>query len=141
MEIKRTIDMYNDIIDKPHHVSSKRPHMSMYDRAAQFAPFAALTGHDEAIEETARLTDRRIELSEDEKIELDSKFQYVMEHVGDGTEFEFTYFVPDATKSGGKYITYVGAIRNIDIFKGIITFTDKSAIKIADIVNIRSEEM
>lgn len=102
---------YSDIIDLPHHVSSTRPHMSRLNRAAQFAPFAALTGYGEAIEEAARLTDRRIELGEEEQDELNRKLARLARRLP--TEAELTWFVPDAKKDGGRYVTQCVAVRQI----------------------------
>ena len=101
-------DDYKDIINLPHHVSSKRPQMPMLDRAAQFSPFPALTGYDDAIHETGRLTDEKIDLSEEEKEALDRKQQILMERLGDHPALTVTYFVPDAKKSGGAYVTKSG---------------------------------
>ena len=89
------MDPYEDIINLPHHVSPKRPQMSMQDRAAQFSPFAALTGYEDAIKETGRLTDVKIELSDEDRELLDQKQQYLQEHIGDRPEITITYFVPD----------------------------------------------
>ena len=92
---------YEDIINLPHHVSSKRPQMPMLDRAAQFSPFAALTGYDDAIHETARLTNNKVDLSEEEKETLDRKQQILSEKLSNHPPLTITYFVPDAKKSGG----------------------------------------
>lgn len=93
--------MYEDIINLPHHVSTKRPQMSMLDRAAQFSPFAALTGYDAAIKETGRLTDEKIEMDEASLNMLNMKFQLLVEALGDEHEVSFTYFKPDERKAGG----------------------------------------
>ena len=91
-------DQYDDIINLPHHVSKTRPQMSMVDRAAQFSPFAALTGYDAAIKETGRLTDEKVNLSEEEKEALDRKQQILMEWLGDHPALTITFFVPDEKK-------------------------------------------
>ena len=91
--------MYDDIINLPHHVSAARPQMSMMDRAAQFSPFAALTGYDAAIKETARLTDQKIELDDYEKEEINDKIQLIAEHLGEDFEIVITYFQPDGRKA------------------------------------------
>ena len=96
---------YNDIIDLPHHISTTRPRMSMLDRAAQFSPFAALTGYDAAIKETGRLTGQRIELTEECRAVLDRKQQVLLENLAEHPEVSVTYFVPDERKSGGAYVT------------------------------------
>lgn len=101
---------HDDIIDLPHPTSATHPRMSMIDRAAQFSPFAALTGHGAAIEETARLTDQRIELTEDKKAVLDKKLHLLLETSGEGT---FTYFLPDKRKDGGAYVTTVGTVKKL----------------------------
>ena len=92
---------YNEIMDLPHHVSKNRPQMPMSDRAAQFAPFAALTGYDDAVKETGRLTDDKIELEESSLNELNAKIQLLRENLADGPEITFTYFKPDERKAGG----------------------------------------
>ena len=98
---------YDDIINLPHHVSERHPHMSVSDRAAQFAPFAALTGYGDVIKETARLTETRPELSEDEKARMDHT-------QGENAGIVVTYFVPDARKSGGAYRRAAGKLRRVD---------------------------
>lgn len=130
------IHQYDDIINLPHHRSKTRPHMSLEDRAAQFSPFAALTGHDEAIEETARLTDRKIELDEDAKARLNEKLQYIAENLGTELEVAITYFVPDNAKTGGEYVTKRGIVKKIDQYRNAIIMTGREEICIADIVEI-----
>lgn len=105
---------YEDIIHLPHHVSAVHPHMPVSDRAAQFAPFAALTGYGGVIKETARHTDTRPELSEDEKEILDHKIRIACGFPGERPEVMVTYFVPDEKKSGGAYHTAGGRIRRVD---------------------------
>ena len=131
-------DKYNDIINLPHYQSKKRPHMSIYDRAAQFSPFSALTGHDEAIKETARLTDKKIELDETTKIQLNEKFNYIMEHIYNQPEITVTYFIPDSLKSGGMYVDYTGCVKKYDYLNRILYFTDNTEIKVDDIIEIES---
>ena len=92
---------YDDIIDLPHHVSKVHPQMSIWDRSAQFAPFAALTGHDAAIKETARLTDERLELSDEVIMKLNDQLNMIRDNIGTEQEISITYFVPDEKKSGG----------------------------------------
>lgn len=130
---------YDDIINLPHHVSKKKPQMSIEQRSAQFAPFAALTGYDDAVKETARRTDRRIELEERQKEILNNKLLYVLENIDSKPEITFTYFVPDNKKSGGKYIDKTGIVRKIDMIEQYIQFIDKSKININDIIEIKSE--
>ena len=124
---------YDDIINLPHPSSAKHPRMPMSDRAAQFSPFAALTGHGAAIEETARLTDRRIELTEEEKTVLDEKLRLLLETGGEGM---ITYFLPDERKDGGAYVTKLGTIKKIDPLEGRVILTDRTAIPIKDILEI-----
>ena len=130
---------YDDIINLPHHTSNKYPRMSMQDRAAQFSPFAALTGHAELIDETARLTDKKIELTDDEKIRIDEKLQIIRLFVGREESFSFTYFVADTQKCGGAYISYDGSIKKIDEIKKIIYLVDGASINIEDILDVKSE--
>ena len=115
---------YADIIHLPHHKAPNRPHMSLYDRAAQFSPFAALTGFDDVIAETARLTDRKVELSESEKILLDQKLTLIDEAVRTGQHPEITvlYFTPDARKTGGSYQEHTGSVRQIGPIERTIVF-------------------
>ena len=124
---------YDDIINLPHPNSAKHPRMSMIDRAAQFSPFAALTGHGAAIEETARLTDRRIELTEEEKTVLDEKLRLLLETGGEGM---ITYFLPDERKDGGAYVAKLGTIKKIDPLEGRVILTDHTPIHIEDILEI-----
>ncbi len=124
---------YDDIINLPHPNSAKHPRMSMIDRAAQFSSFAALTGHGAAIEETARLTDRRIELTEEEKTVLDEKLRLLLETGGEGM---ITYFLPDERKDGGAYVTKLGTIKKIDPPEGRVILTDHTPIHIEDILEI-----
>lgn len=128
---------YDDIINLPHPTSVNHPRMSLYDRAAQFSPFAALTGHDAAIKETARLTEQKIELSEDTISRLNEKLQIVADHLE--TEVTITYFVPDERKSGGAYVSYTGIVRRIDDYEHTLIMTDKTVIPIEQISEIESE--
>ena len=105
---------YDDIINLPHHVSERHPHMPVSERAAQFAPFAALTGYGDVIKETARLTETRPELSEDEKARMDQTLRAVLNAQGENAGIVVTYFVPDARKSGGAYRRAAGKLRRVD---------------------------
>jgi hypothetical protein len=129
---------YDDIINLPHHVSNRRPQMSRYDRAAQFAPFAALTGHDAAIRETARLTDRRVELDENVQAELNDKLCRLRGLLGkaEPPQVRFTYFRADEKKSGGAYVTVTGAVRKLDEYARVIVMADGRRIAIDDVVEI-----
>lgn len=130
---------YDDIINLPHYVSKKRPQMSIEARSAQFAPFAALTGYDEQVKETARLTDKKIELEDGQKEILNNKLLYILENINSKPEITFTYFVKDNKKTGGKYIDKTGIIRKIDMIEQYIQFNDKTKIEINDILSIESE--
>lgn len=127
---------YNDIINQPHHVSSRHPQMSISDRAAQFSPFAALTGYGDVIRETARLTDRKPELSDEEKSLLDHKLHMACDCPGERPEITITYFVPDEKKSGGAYHTATGRIKKIDEYKHKIAMNDGTQIDIDYVVDI-----
>lgn len=133
------MDKYKDIINLPHHQSKSRPHMSMADRAAQFSPFAALTGYDEAVKETARLTDRKLELSEEEKTTLNAKLSLLQEKIKAQPEVTITYFVPDGKKDGGAYMTINGRIKRIDEIDRVITLTDRTVIPLDDISDMTGE--
>ena len=115
---------YADIIDLPHHVSSRHPQMSMEKRAAQFSPFAAMVGHDEAIRETARLTEEKLELSEDEKSVIDGKLQMIQAHIKEQPGVTVTYFHPDEKKSGGAYVTVTGSVKKIDAVENTLLMRD-----------------
>ena len=130
---------YNEIMGLPHHVSKNRPQMPMSDRAAQFAPFAALTGYDAAIKETGRLTDERIELDVEALSALDMKYQLLMEALDEAPEVTITYFQPDERKAGGKYVSAVGAVKKIDDFERRITMQDGAKIPMDDVLSIEGE--
>ena len=130
---------YDEIMGLPHHVSKTRPQMPMSDRAAQFAPFAALTGYDAAIKETGRLTDERIELDVEALSALDMKYQLLMEALDEAPEVTITYFRPDERKAGGKYVSAVGAVKKIDDFERRITMRDGTRIPMDDVLSIDGE--
>ena len=130
---------YDEIMGLPHHVSKTRPQMPMTDRAAQFAPFAALTGYDSAIKETGRLTDERIELDVEALSALDMKYQLLMEALDEAPEVIITYFRPDERKAGGKYVSAVGAVKKIDDFERRITMQDGAKIPMDDVLSIEGE--
>ncbi len=110
--------------------------MSMHDRAAQFSPFAALVGYGDAVAETARLTDSRLELTEDEMSELNANLKRLLDSLDEQPQISVTYFVPDKYKTGGRYIVKTGTVRRIDEYARVLIFTDKSEIPIDDIVQI-----
>lgn len=129
---------YDDIINLPHHVSDHHPQMSAYDRAAQFSPFAALSGHGEAIAETARLTGRKIELDEYEKLKLDEIITLLKEHISEGPDVEVTYFCPDPKKDGGEYITKKGSLRKMRDIEHLLVLDDGTEIYMDNILYICS---
>lgn len=120
----------------PHPVSKVHPQMSMAERAAQFSPFAALTGYGDAVKETARLTDKKIELDEDAKEILDEKLRRIQEQIKERPKVEIIYFQPDGRKKGGSYITIEGCIKKIDDSKMIVVMQDETKISIEDITEI-----
>ena len=130
---------YDDIINLPHHVSKNHPQMSLMNRAAQFSPFAALTGHSAVIQETARLTDSFVELDEDRKEQLNEQLQLIKENLELKPEIEVTYFEPDTKKDGGSYITTCGRIKKIDEYNHRIIFTDGTTLPIEHIFSIGGE--
>ena len=133
-------DQYGDIIHLPHHVSKTRPQMSMEDRAAQFSPFAALTGYDAAILETGRLTEDKLELGEETQAILDRKQRYLAEIIDTKPEITVTYFVPDEKKSGGAYSTVTGFLKRIDEYERQLVLTDGRKILLDAIFDIESDE-
>ena len=130
---------YNDIISLPHHVSKTRRPMPQSDRAAQFSPFAALTGYDAEIDEAARLTDKRQGLSEDAKTRLDERMQVLSDKIDEKPAITVTYFVPDEKKAGGSYRTFSGSARRIDQYEPAIIFTDGTKIPFKDISAVEGE--
>lgn len=132
-------DSYEDIINMLHQTSRKHPRMSMENRAAQFAPFAALTGFSDEVKETVRLTDRRIELEDEFKLIISNKLNYLLENKDKRSEVIVTYFVYDGKKSGGMYVDKKGIIKKINLQEGIIIFEDKEVISINEIIDIEGE--
>ena len=133
------MEKYKDIINLPHKQSSKRPHMSLLDRAAQFAPFAALTGYDDAIKETGRLTDERLEMSEEKLSVLNARYQILVDNLGEEPEVTITYFVPDIYKTGGSYITTTGVVKKLDTYERLITMVDGSRILMDDVLTLEGD--
>lgn len=126
------IDNYDDIKHLTRPQYDDLPPMSMHDRAAQFSPFAALVGYDDAVAETARLTDSRIELTEDEISELNANLNRLLDSLDEQPQISVTYFVPDEKKSGGKYVEKVGVVRIYDSYANELVFTDGVRIAVAD---------
>ena len=135
----RTEHQYEDIIHLPHHQSAKRPHMSNYDRAAQFSPFAALTGYDAAVKESARLTEDKLELDDDTRAELDEKLQIILKNISSNPKVTVTYFRPDEKKNGGTYVTVTGYVKKIDTYRHELVMTDKSTIPTNQISKMESD--
>lgn len=132
------IENYDDIINLPHHVSTKHPPMSMMNRAAQFAPFAALTGHSAAIEETARLTDSQVELADEDSDILNQKMAFLRENLCEHPDVVITYFEPDKKKAGGAYKTVEGQLQNIDDYNQCLVLRDGKVIFIQTILDIQN---
>ena len=135
-----TNNSYDDIINLPHPVSKKHPQMPLRDRAAQFAPFAALTGHDAAIKETARLTDERLELSEEVIAQLNEKINIIRNNIGIEQNVSITYFIPDAKKAGGTYFVCSGVVKKVDEYAHAIIMTDQTVIPVEQISDIKCED-
>lgn len=129
----KNADRYADIIELPHHISKKHKPMPRENRAAQFSPFAALTGYDAEIKETSRFTDKKIELDDDKVNNINAKLQYIKDNLNKNPEISVEYFVPDEKKDGGKYVVFSGAVRIIDDYKRSIVFKDGTRIDIDDI--------
>lgn len=130
---------YDDIINLPHHVSATHPHMPMKDRAAQFAPFAALTGYEDAVREAAQLTEGKVELTEDAQAALDAKLRPLTDGSMTGKEVTLTWFQPDARKSGGTYVTTTGILKRVDPYEKSMVLADGRRIPIADIFDAAYE--
>lgn len=128
---------YDDIINLPHPVSKKHKPMPLEDRAAQFAPFAALTGHQTAIEETARVTEKRMELDEEEKECLNIQLQKIQKEPHKPVQIE--YYIPDGKKSGGSYVRKSGNVKKVDEYRKILVMEDGSRIPLDDLIKIEFE--
>ena len=130
---------YDDIIHLPRHISKTRPQMALIARAAQFSPFAALSGYEAAIKETARLTDERIELDESMKAALSKRLQVIADRIAEGPDISITYFQPDPKKTGGTYIRSSGSVKKIDEYERIVVMTAGIEIPIDEIISIGGE--
>ena len=130
---------YDDIINLPHHVSPTRQRMSMHDRAAQFAPFAALVGYDDAVAETARLTEARPELDEQEQRAINERLAHIADHIQEQPEVRIKYFVPDERKSGGAIVEIFGKVKKISDTDGTIVMADGNSAAIRDIICISTK--
>lgn len=129
-------ETYDDIIHLPHHVSKRHPQMSLYNRAAQFAPFAALTGYEEAIIETARLTAPKVDMMEDNQQLLDRKLALLSRSLREQPTVSITYFQPDKKKTGGQYLTVTGVIKCIRDSERVILMADGKSVSIDTIISI-----
>ena len=127
---------YDDIISLPHHQSKTRPHMPLIDRAAQFSPFAALTGYDDAVKETARQTERKAELSEEMQACLQEKLQILQAQISTKPEAILTYFEADEKKAGGTYRTVRGEIKRIDEYRRVIVLLEEERERGNDVPEI-----
>lgn len=130
---------YDDIINLPHHISKKHPQMSLYARSAQFAPFAALTGYEEAVKETARETNERIDIEDELKSILDGKLQIILEQIKNHPEISITYFIADTKKDGGEYVTVTGLVKKVDLYNQYIYLIDNTEIPINEIIDISGD--
>ena len=128
--------MYDDIINMPHKVSNVHKRMSLYNRAAQFAPFAALTGYNEAINETKRYTSKKIELDEEEKSIINNKLIEIESNINSYKCLNIKYFVKDKLKDGGSYYEVTGYVKRIDTYNNLIILTNNKKIHINDIISI-----
>lgn len=138
-EKKKVSFAYEEMLHMSHHVSGKHPQMSRYDRAAQFSPFAALTGHEAAVQEAARVTEERAELDEGEKERLNEILYTLLEKYQSHPDISVTYFCPDARKSGGRYVTETGRIQKLDTFRRTILLDNQSEIPMDQISNIQEK--
>lgn len=130
---------YDDIINLPHHISKKHPQMSLYARSAQFAPFAAFTGYEEAVKETARETNERIDIEDELKSILDGKLQIILEQIKNHPEISITYFIADSKKNGGEYVTVTGLVKKVDLYNQYIYLIDYTEIPINEIIDISGD--
>lgn len=130
---------YDDLLHLPHHVSMSHPQMPRENRAAQFSPFAALSGYDAAVAETDRRTDQKVELADDEKELIRQRLQMIQEHLDERPEVTITYFVPDEKKSGGAYQCVTGALKKIDEYERAVVLCSQKTIPIDEISNIAGE--
>lgn len=136
---KEEYHRYDDIIDLPHPVSKTHPQMSLWDRAAQFAPFAALTGHGAAIRETARLTEAFVRPEEDSRECLDGKLSVLLEHMEEQPEVTVTFFRPDQRKEGGAYMSVSGRVRKVDTWKRTLVMEDGTAVPMEYVIAMEGE--
>lgn len=137
MDGSKNLHKYNDIIERSHPTSNTHPRMTIRNRAAQFAPFAALTGYDDAINETARITKTKIELNEDQKERINEKLLMIQEHIKELVRVEVTYFVKDEKKEGGTYLTVSDYVKKIETYEHVLILQSGERILIEDIIEIQ----
>lgn len=139
--MRKNSERYSDIIDLPHHQSTRRPHMSVYNRAAQFAPFAALVGYDEMVQDTADilLLDQRMTLDEDRKSILERQLQTLISNSSHSPETRVFYYDESANKLGGGYVEHFGKIKKIEEYPPAIVFEDGKKVMLVDIVSLNTE--
>ena len=137
----RDTHRYDDIIDLPHHVSKRHPQMSLQNRAAQFSPFAALTGHADAIEETARPVETFVELDENRREQINEQLLLLAENLAGQPEITVTYFKPDPKKDGGAYVTLRGRVKGIDLYERQIRFADGRTVEIERVYEIAADSL
>ena len=130
---------YEDIVDLPPHISKNHPQPTMLERAARFAPFAAITGYEEMVLEEARVTEERIDLDEGTLSLLNEKLNMIQEFLDEEPEATITYFEPDKKKSGGAYVSIAGVVKRIDEYEHLVILTDGNKIRIEDIYALESD--
>lgn len=135
-EYDRDVHRYDDIINLPHHQSKERAHMSLHDRAAQFAPFAALSGHEEAIRETARLTEEKVILDDTTIDQINDQLREIASHLKERWTVSITYFKPDQRKNGGAYLTDIGTVKKIDVVEKVVIMDSGMKISMEHIIKI-----
>ncbi len=133
---EKEIHKYDDIMNLPHHVSKYHPRMALSDRAAQFSPFAALTGHEDAIRETGRLTEQFRQPDEETREQMDACLRAVIEHITEMPQIEAVCFKPDARKSGGSYLTCRGRVKKVDLYNRKVIFLDGTQIPLSLLVSL-----
>ena len=129
---------YDDILHLPRPTSVRHPRMPISERAAMFSPFTALSGHAGAIAETARLTDQKMELDEDTKVELDRRQTVLLEHISEQPEITVTWFQPDERKDGGAYFTTTGRLKKINEMNRVLILLDGTSIPLEDVADLES---
>ncbi len=130
---------YEDIVELPPHISKKHPQPSMMDRAARFAPFAAITGYEEMVLEEARVTEERIDLDEGTLSLLNEKLNMIQEFLDEEPEVTITYFEPDKKKAGGAYVSVTGTVKRVDEYEHLVLMNDGKKIPINEIYNLQSD--